>query len=90
MSSSPLGRLVPAFAGTRSPRLQIHLPSAGRIIHHYDVVINPVAKVANQKKPAALIRAVFVQLARDQSAAGQPFEKQFAAMSVARARVRVA
>ncbi|KAL7411338.1 Piwi domain-containing protein [Mrakia frigida] len=48
-------------------------------IYHYDFVINPVVKVANQKKPAALLRAVYNQLAKDQ-ANGQ-FAKQFGAMA---------
>jgi len=45
-----------------------------RQIYHYDVVINPVVKVANQKKPAALLRAVYNQLARDQ--ANGKFQKE--------------
>ena len=33
---------------------------------HYEVEIDPVVKVANQKKPKALLRAVWEQLVLDQ------------------------
>lgn len=41
-------------------------------ISHYDVEIDPVVKVANQKKPKDLLRAVWEQLAVEAQGAWKP------------------
>ncbi|RSH92939.1 hypothetical protein EHS25_008385 [Saitozyma podzolica] len=38
-----------------------------KIIHHYDVEIDPVVKTLNQKKPKGLLRAVWEQVSLEQS-----------------------
>ena len=46
-------------------RLDEFPPTIILIVCHYDVEINPVVKVANQKKPRQLLWEVWLQLVAD-------------------------
>jgi hypothetical protein len=49
------------------------LPFCSRLIwnSHYDVEINPVVKVANQKKPRQLLWAIWLQLCQEVTGANK-------------------
>ncbi|ORY32296.1 Piwi domain-domain-containing protein [Naematelia encephala] len=58
------GKKIPVLANFFQVRA---IDDKGKIIHHYDVDINPVVHVINQKKPKAMLRAVWEQLSLEQT-----------------------